>query len=101
MTDDTFRARLGSDVPTIAVHYAQGPPFRSMMDLDGPERAAVLERGEILGPARFRDPTCVDTRTWLFERRGSHRELLGKPAAELTPMVLRDLGCSGALLAAA
>jgi transposase len=39
--------------------------------------------------------------TWVFERRGSHRKRFAMPAAELTPMAFRALGCPGAVRAAA
>ncbi len=51
-----------SELPAILVHYASGPPFVSMMDLDAEEREAVLGDGRISGPARYRDPAYVDTR---------------------------------------
>ncbi|MBA2321987.1 MAG: hypothetical protein H0V89_12630 [Deltaproteobacteria bacterium] len=47
----------------IAVHYADGPPFRSMMDLDPAQRAAVLDAGRIRGADRFRDSRYVDIRS--------------------------------------
>ena len=37
--------------------------------------------------------------TWMFERRGSHRETFAISAAELTPMAYRELGCPGAVAA--
>lgn len=93
-------SRLGPSVPRIAVHYAGGPPFQSMMDLDPSQRAAVLERGRIRGAERFQDPTYVDVRTRVEEdllvrfreaggtalRVRPHYSLLGRSArAESVP----------------
>lgn len=57
-----FLARLPSDVPRFVVHYSAGPPFHSMMDLDETERAALIAAGRVDLPARYLDPTYVETR---------------------------------------
>lgn len=51
-----------SDVPSFLTHYAVGPPFRSMMDLDDAGRQRVLDQDLVTGPARWADPTYWSTR---------------------------------------
>jgi hypothetical protein len=55
-------SRLSPEVPRIAVHYAGGPPFHSMMDLDPEQRAVVLGQGHVRGADRFADPDYLKIR---------------------------------------
>lgn len=55
-------AALRAEQPTVIVHYAQGPPFRSMMDLDESGRRKVLAMGSVSWPDRYADPSYVATR---------------------------------------
>lgn len=57
----------------------------------------------LLGIVRTAQKCDVDVLgylTWLFERRGSHREAFGVRAADLTPMAYRALGEPGSVKAA-